>query len=324
MAFPVGAAIAGGASLLGSGLSAGAQGKMNRASRQFSQEQTDAAWGRNQEAWGMQNEYNEGLWAKQNQYNEDVWHKMNSYNEGRWDIENAYNSPAAQMERFKAAGLNPNLIYGQQNSGGAVNAATMQSDTQGKADMAPAQRGEWNPKAPQFDFGGIATAFSDTRMKAAQTNNLEKQGELITAQTANTLAQTALSGTTREGHEISNKHAGFKYEQDYGLREVSAEAARETLRKLSAEATGAEGEYGNTEINALKGRAEERHSMSMKEATQRILNMKTQNKREMTEADLKELDLIYKNIGPDMKDALQRVIGDWFFEGKPDGMKKYR
>lgn len=31
----------------------------------------------------------------------------------QWQDENAYNSPAAQMQRYIAAGLNPNLIYGQ-------------------------------------------------------------------------------------------------------------------------------------------------------------------------------------------------------------------
>lgn len=34
-----------------------------------------------------------------------------------WERQNAYNSPAAQMERLKAAGLNPNLVYG---SGSAI------------------------------------------------------------------------------------------------------------------------------------------------------------------------------------------------------------
>lgn len=38
-----------------------------------------------------------------------------------WQTENAYNSPAAQMARFKAAGLNPNLIY--QNGADAASGA---------------------------------------------------------------------------------------------------------------------------------------------------------------------------------------------------------
>ena len=36
----------------------------------------------------------------------------------QWNRENEYNSPFAQMQRYKAAGLNPNLIYSQQNTAG--------------------------------------------------------------------------------------------------------------------------------------------------------------------------------------------------------------
>lgn len=36
-----------------------------------------------------------------------------------WHLQNAYNSPAEQMKRFGAAGLNPHLIYGQGNPGNA-------------------------------------------------------------------------------------------------------------------------------------------------------------------------------------------------------------
>lgn len=38
-----------------------------------------------------------------------------------WNMQNLYNTPEAQMNRFKAAGLNPNLIYGQGNAGNAAN-----------------------------------------------------------------------------------------------------------------------------------------------------------------------------------------------------------
>lgn len=36
-----------------------------------------------------------------------------------WHMQNAYNSPAEQMKRFGAAGLNPHLIYGQGSTGNA-------------------------------------------------------------------------------------------------------------------------------------------------------------------------------------------------------------
>lgn len=34
-----------------------------------------------------------------------------------WNLNNEYNTPAAQMERYKEAGLNPHLMYGQGSSG---------------------------------------------------------------------------------------------------------------------------------------------------------------------------------------------------------------
>jgi hypothetical protein len=37
-----------------------------------------------------------------------------------WNRMNAYNSPAEQMKRYKEAGLNPNLIYGQTNTAAPV------------------------------------------------------------------------------------------------------------------------------------------------------------------------------------------------------------
>lgn len=45
----------------------------------------------------------------------------------QWNLENQYNSPEEQMKRFEAAGLNKNLIYGQQNT--AASSPTLQPAT---------------------------------------------------------------------------------------------------------------------------------------------------------------------------------------------------
>lgn len=37
-----------------------------------------------------------------------------------WNMQNAYNDPKQQMQRFKEAGLNPNLVYSQMSNGPAV------------------------------------------------------------------------------------------------------------------------------------------------------------------------------------------------------------
>lgn len=77
------------------------------------------------------NEQNIELQREVNQMNiENQW--------AMWHATNEYNSPAAQMSRFKDAGLNPHLIYGQSNTTSAVDV--------GRADSprAEAYRTKWS------------------------------------------------------------------------------------------------------------------------------------------------------------------------------------
>lgn len=84
----------GGATLLGSGGQAYAQGKMNKKTR----------------------EWNEKMFQRQNETNEAYWH-----------MQNAYNSPRAQMQRLQEAGLNPMLAYGNSGSGASGMAGDLSS-----------------------------------------------------------------------------------------------------------------------------------------------------------------------------------------------------
>lgn len=56
-------------------------------------------------------------------HEERMAQEQRDYNLEMWKRQNEYNSPAAQIERLKAAGLNPHLLYGQ-----GVRAATGQAD----------------------------------------------------------------------------------------------------------------------------------------------------------------------------------------------------
>lgn len=64
-----------------------------------------------------------------NQYNSAVLlaKYQNDLNVDNWNMENEYNSPKAQMERYMEAGLNPNLIYSQDNTSGSVGNASVGS-----------------------------------------------------------------------------------------------------------------------------------------------------------------------------------------------------
>lgn len=57
-----------------------------------------------------------------NQANKELAEYSYEKNLEMWNRQNEYNSPIEQMERLKAAGLNPNLMYDQGNTGNASNA----------------------------------------------------------------------------------------------------------------------------------------------------------------------------------------------------------
>lgn len=183
--------IAGGASLLSGGAQAVSTGKMNKSQREFAKEQM---WRQNEiniENWNRQNTYNEGLWEKQKEYNERVWH-----------MQNDYASPEAQMERFRAAGLNPNLIYGASNMGGTLDAAesTPGPSIPGAHGAVPAQN------VPQLDLAQGIMSYMDFKTKALQQNNLEEQNKAIRAQAAFTDAQTLGALSKRSLTDLQAKY----------------------------------------------------------------------------------------------------------------------
>lgn len=89
-----------------------------------------------------------------------------------------YNTPAMQMQRFKDAGLNPNLIYGQGNPGNMSSAPTY-------PDIRPSDY--------QGAVSGAITQMADLAIKANQAKLLETQADLnVTKATESTVKQTLM------------------------------------------------------------------------------------------------------------------------------------
>lgn len=80
-----------------------------------------------------------------------------------WERQNMYNRPSAQMERFKDAGLNPNLIYGQGTPGQAAQMPQYN---------APDQQYNYAPVANPMQFIG---EFANLDIKQAQADNIRAQ-----------------------------------------------------------------------------------------------------------------------------------------------------
>ena len=100
----------------------------------------------------------------QNWYNRRAQQREFDNNLKMWRLSNAYNDPSAQMARLRAAGLNPNLVYGQSAGGSTGNTSTTMPRYQ--ADVA--------------DFSGISDGISqgissyiDYRQKLAGIRNMD-------------------------------------------------------------------------------------------------------------------------------------------------------
>lgn len=189
---------------------------------------------------------------KSRQFSEKMYEKQKFDNLAFWNLQNDYNSPAAQMQRFKDAGLNPHLIYGQGSNGNA--AAVSTPDVQRPEFRTP----EWGNAISAAGTG--FNDYYDLRIKAAQANNVEqqadiirKQGQLLDAQTFATL----MGGQDRE----------FELGMKSDLREVSMDYKREQLRQLTTNIDN------SIQENARRAVA---LSTSVAEAAERMLTMQSE------------------------------------------------
>lgn len=124
-------------------------------------------------------------------YNTQMYDRQRKDALSDWTRQTEYNSPTSQMARLRAAGLNPNFVYGE---GGALQPSPAIRSTEGKP---------WTPHAPQIDTSQVGESISriyDIKSTEAQTDNykavntnLVKQGLLYDAQTLATYAGTEKS-----------------------------------------------------------------------------------------------------------------------------------
>lgn len=101
--------------------------------------------------------------------------RENAHNERMWHLNNAYNTPKAQMQRFKDAGLNPNLIYGKGTSGNSNSPAKVATNT-----------------STQTGIKGMS-ATAQALLQGQQQKTSQQQEKLLNAQTDNQRAQAVKS-----------------------------------------------------------------------------------------------------------------------------------
>lgn len=107
----------------------------------------------------------------QNQSNMQMAKYQYNQNLDMWKRANEYNSPKMQMSRYREAGLNPNLIYGQGTSGNSPNVLPQY--------QAPRQEMSIEPLINPMN---VLNAYQDVRMKQATIDNLKADRRIKDAQ----------------------------------------------------------------------------------------------------------------------------------------------
>lgn len=161
----------------------------------------------------QQQNFNQQQSADQRIWNFNMAQIENQWARENWNMQNQYNTPQMQMARFKAAGLNPHLIYGQGNPGNAQSIQTPDVKPYTKAEASNHIRG-------MKVFGDIFQA----KNIQAQTDNLKANTELAQQNALLTAQKTATEAIT-----------GKRSELDYGiaqaLKETQIEAAKANLER---------------------------------------------------------------------------------------------
>lgn len=245
-----------------------------------------------------------------------------------WNLQNAYNTPAAQMQRLKEAGLNPNLVYG----GG--NAATTAQPIQG------ANAGSWKPEAPRFE-GNPMASYYDTKLQQIQLDNLTKQGQLLEQDKINKETQNlvGLQNIARSKYDMQRLQQLTPYQ--ISAMETSIKKGTESINQMVM--TGerqnklAGASLAETAANiALKKAQTNNLNISAGEIRERINNLKKDGviknfEIELNKKGFTKSDPYYFRVGMKLADQIlgnlpnaAKSFNDWRNEGasKFKGMPK--
>ncbi len=144
---------------------------------------------------------------RQRKYQSQLMKEQNAMNIANWKMQNEYNTPAAQMARFQAAGLNPNLIYGESNTAGSL----------------PSVSAPNTPREDAPDFSGLERAadvyskYLSINQAKANLDNTHADTDVKNANKESVDASTRLALIRAVGEEIENEIRKMKlpFMRDY-------------------------------------------------------------------------------------------------------------
>lgn len=141
-----------------------------------------------------------------------------------WNLQNEYNSPTQQMARIRAAGLNPNLVYGNGVTGNSSGSTPQYEPAKFNAPTMQAYRG-WN-----LGISDAISQFLAYRTVKSQVDNMEAQNSLIRQ-------QTATEATKQANIAASTSRSEFDLNMAKELKDVSVSSAIADMNQKQAGAS---------------------------------------------------------------------------------------
>lgn len=161
--------------------------------------------------------------AATREWNLNLAKTQNQWNVEQWNRENTYNSPSAQMARFRDAGLNSDLMYGQEN----LSAASPQLTS-----------GDGSTPTDLSNLANKST-IGDIMSQSAQNRLVNAQAKLAESQANKTDKETDAQGITNEWlpkllkGDVDVKEADIKQKLSAaGLNDKQVEVATQQILSM--------------------------------------------------------------------------------------------
>lgn len=180
-----------------------------------------------------------------------------------WEKTNEYNSPKQQMQRFREAGLNPNLIYGQ-------------GTTAQKPEPPRATSGNHpNQQAPQVDYSGMAVngeGLMRILLMQANTENTQANTDNLKVINDNLQLDTRLKELGIDTSNIRKRQLTLDYNKSQETYQASVKKSQLDNDMLEANIAGRKASTAYT-LSANE-RAQIAQSLNIKQTLQNIIESK--------------------------------------------------
>lgn len=233
-------------------------------------------------------QYNLMLAQQQNAWNVEQYEREQQDYLSNWNRQNAYDSPVAQMQRYKDAGLNPNMIYDKMTSSPQIDTSSVAGsltagDSASSADMSALGR------LPTF--GDALQQSVDTALKQAQIAKLKADTKNTEEDTRGKESDNRVKVNTEQVRQAiieGNLQMQHLEIQDLGFKVDELNPAQ--LKKVTADINKAEREAALIveKSNLIK------QQITGQEIQNAIAKIEKELKRPMMKAKIRQYQIEYR------------------------------